>query len=225
MNVDHELKITPQAPALIAAFIHDGTPVRLMQNPSGDWVIERRGGGGSFSPGDRAACARLMLDLSSEAAAARSLIWINRGRLFRSLSPGPVPRIFNPSLATTSLIVIDEDRAVARRLRLHLRRMGYDASFAPSAYHAACCGESRKFDFVISDVGLTDVRDNELLRRLQREVGLVGIQSNHPLHQDDREFYTKPVTAAELHSAIQRMNQPLASTAARIDNPRNAISN
>jgi CheY-like chemotaxis protein len=189
-----------------------------LQEANGDWLIERPGRVRRASPGDRADCAQLMLSLGTDAAAARSYIWINRGRLLKLLRPqSPKPQ-FDPDNSAIRVLVIDGDETVARRLRLQLRRLGYTVQFARSAYHANALPGDKHFDVLISDVGLPDIRHYPFLHDLQTETGVTGVILNSGAPESPREFFTKPVTAVELHNAIQRLlptgaiNQPMDRT-------------
>lgn len=206
MNPPHDTDLVlPERSVLVAALLGDGPPVRLLQDANGDWLIERPGRVRRASPGDRADCAQLMLSLGTDAAAARSYIWINRGRLLKLLKPrAPKPQ-FDPDNSAIRVLVIDGEETVARRLRLQLRRLGYTVQFARSAYHANALPGDKHFDVLISDVGLPDIRHYPFLHELQTDIGVTGVILNSGAPDSPREFFTKPVTAVELHQAIQRL--------------------
>ncbi len=139
----------------------------------------------------------------TEAVAARS-----------SLSPRQLHR----------LLVVEDDEPTAVVLERLLRRQGHDVSTANSIKSALLLASSRRFDFVISDLGLPDGDGVDLMRQLTRDHGLRGIAlSGYGMDQDfvrtkQAGFFAhlvKPINFEELDRTVQQF----AGAAARDNGP------
>jgi len=145
-----------------------------------------------------------------------------------SLLEGPVLFLESEPAMTRHLrILLVEDHAdTARVLGRILQTAGYDVSHADSLVSARELANSRRFDLVISDVGLPDGSGLDLMRGLRETQGLSGIALSGFGTDDDvaasidagfAEHLTKPVDWERLKSAIERLTpakKPAACSAA-----------
>jgi PAS domain S-box-containing protein len=136
-----------------------------------------------------------------------------------SLLEGPVLFLESePAMAQHLRILFVEDhRDTARVLGRILKNAGFDVSHAGSLVKARELANSRRFDLVISDVGLPDGSGLDLMRGLRETQGLTGIALSGFGTEDDvaastaagfAEHLTKPVDWVRLRSAIERLTLP-----------------
>ena len=136
-----------------------------------------------------------------------------------SLLEGPVLFLESePALARHLRILFVEDHAdTARVLGRILQTAGFDVSHANSLVSARELANSRRFDLVISDLGLPDGSGLDLMRGLRETQGLTGIALSGFGTDDDvaastaagfAEHITKPVDWERLKSAIERLTPP-----------------
>jgi PAS domain S-box-containing protein len=145
-----------------------------------------------------------------------------------SLLEGPVLFLESePAVARHLRILFVEDhKDTARVLGRILQNAGFEVSHADSLVKARELAHSRRFDLVISDVGLPDGSGLDLMRGLRETQGLSGIALSGFGTDDDvaasavagfAEHLTKPVDWERLRSAIERLilqKKPVARSAA-----------
>jgi CheY-like chemotaxis protein len=136
-----------------------------------------------------------------------------------SLLEGPILFLESePALARHLRILFVEDHAdTARVLGRILQTAGYEVSHADSLVSARELANSRRFDLIISDLGLPDGSGLDLMRGLRETQGLTGIALSGFGTDDDlaastaagfAEHLTKPVDWERLRSAIERLTPP-----------------
>ncbi len=111
-------------------------------------------------------------------------------------------------------LVVDDSPDVADMLTIVLRRAGYEVETAYSASQALMAAFTRRFDVIVSDIGMPGMDGYELARRLRelpeyRAVPMVAVTGF--ASYDDRErsleegfdaHLSKPVDPATLTSTI-----------------------
>jgi PAS domain S-box-containing protein len=133
-----------------------------------------------------------------------------------SLLEGPTYLLdFNIGAVGPAEVLLVEDHAdTARVMRRVLEGAGYSVAHASSVAQARDLAHGRKFDLVISDVGLPDGTGLELMRDLKTAHGLTGIALSGFGTEDDvnaskaagfAEHITKPVEWERLRNAIARV--------------------
>ena len=120
-----------------------------------------------------------------------------------------------PAAAEPAAILLVEDHVdTARVLRRILEHAGFEVAHAGTVTAARELASSRRFDLVISDVGLPDGTGVELMRDLHSQYRLSGIALSGFGTDDDvaassaagfSEHLTKPVDWPQLRSAIDRV--------------------
>jgi PAS domain S-box-containing protein len=120
-----------------------------------------------------------------------------------------------PAAAEPASILLVEDHVdTARVLRRILEHAGFEVAHAGTVTAARELASSRRFDLVISDVGLPDGTGVELMRDLHSQYRLSGIALSGFGTDDDvaassaagfSEHLTKPVDWPQLRSAIDRV--------------------
>ena len=112
------------------------------------------------------------------------------------------------------ILLVEDHKDTARVLGRILKNAGFDVSHADSLVKARELAHSRRFDLVISDVGLPDGSGLDLMRGLRETQGLSGIALSGFGTDDDvaastaagfAEHLTKPVDWERLRSAIERL--------------------
>jgi PAS domain S-box-containing protein len=172
------------------------------------------------------AISKRVVDLHHGTIAARSAgpgqgsaFVVTLNAMETSLLEGPVFFLESePALARHLRILFVEDHAdTARVLGRILQTAGFDVSHANSLVNARELANSRRFDLVISDVGLPDGSGLDLMRGLREKQGLTGIALSGFGTDDDvaastaagfAEHITKPVDWERLKSAIERLTPP-----------------
>jgi PAS domain S-box-containing protein len=145
-----------------------------------------------------------------------------------SLLEGPVLFLESePAVAQhLQILFVEDHKDTACVLGRILKNAGFDVSHADSLIKARELAKSRRFDLVISDVGLPDGSGLDLMRGLRETQGLTGIALSGFGTDDDvaasttagfAEHLTKPVDWERLRSAIERLTslkKPAARNAA-----------
>jgi PAS domain S-box-containing protein len=145
-----------------------------------------------------------------------------------SLLEGPVLFLESePALAShVQILFVEDHKDTARVLTRILQNAGFEVSHADTLAKARELAAGRRFDLVISDVGLPDGSGLDLMRHLRETQGLTGIALSGFGTDDDvaastaagfAEHVTKPVDWERLRSAIERLTPrktPAARTAA-----------
>jgi PAS domain S-box-containing protein len=112
------------------------------------------------------------------------------------------------------LLLVEDHQDTARVMRRVLETAGYAVAHAASVAQARTLAHERKFDLVISDVGLPDGTGLDLMRDLNQAYGLTGIALSGFGTEDDvsaskaagfSEHLTKPVEWERLRDAITRV--------------------
>jgi DNA-binding response OmpR family regulator len=115
---------------------------------------------------------------------------------------------------TAELLLVEDHADTARVLTRILQSAGYKVAHADTITGARELARSRRFDIVVSDLGLPDGTGLELMRTLQAEHGLRGIALSGFGTDEDRaasreagfaEHLTKPVDWPLLRDAIERL--------------------
>ena len=145
-----------------------------------------------------------------------------------SLLEGPVLFLESePAIAGhVQILLVEDHKDTARVLGRILKNAGYDVGQAESVAAARELAAGRRFDLVISDLGLPDGSGLDLMRHLRETQGLSGIALSGFGTDDDiaasyaagfAEHVIKPVDWERLRSAIERLTRakkPGARTAA-----------
>jgi PAS domain S-box-containing protein len=133
-----------------------------------------------------------------------------------SLLEGPT-HLLDLDVGTTGpaeLLLVEDHQDTARVMRRVLETAGYAVAHAASVAQARDLAGQRKFDLVISDVGLPDGTGLDLMRDLSRAYGLTGIALSGFGTNDDikaskaagfSEHLTKPIEWERLRDAIARV--------------------
>ena len=133
-----------------------------------------------------------------------------------SLLDGPVYYVQDatPNTSRARILLVEDHSDTARVLLRLLERSGYDVGHADSLAAAKHLTEHRKFDLVISDLGLPDGSGLDLMRELRERHGLSGVALSGYGMDEDRaaskaagfaEHFTKPVDPERLRSAVERL--------------------
>jgi signal transduction histidine kinase/ActR/RegA family two-component response regulator len=145
-----------------------------------------------------------------------------------SLLEGPVLFLESEPAAAQHLhiLFVEDHNDTARVLGRILKNAGFDVSHADTLVRARELANSRRFDLVISDVGLPDGSGLDLMRGLRETQGLTGIALSGFGTDDDMaasmaagfaEHLTKPIDWERLRGAIERLTsrkKPAAQSAA-----------
>ncbi|WP_442887683.1 hybrid sensor histidine kinase/response regulator [Congregicoccus parvus] len=118
-------------------------------------------------------------------------------------------------------VLLVEDHAPTRTvLRNMLKKRGHSVDAASTVAEALALAESRRFDLVVSDIGLPDGDGCTLMRTLRERHGLVGIALSGYGAEADVErgraagfahYLTKPVERVALDDALARMSRSIPS--------------
>ena len=133
-----------------------------------------------------------------------------------SLLEGPAYLLDFDAVAAgpAEILLVEDHEDTARVMRRVLESAGYAVCHAPGIAQARKAAAARKFDLVISDVGLPDGTGLELMRELQQAHKLTGIAlSGYGTDEDVAaskaagfaEHLTKPVDWDRLRDAITRL--------------------
>ena len=133
-----------------------------------------------------------------------------------SLLEGPAYLLDFDAVAAgpAEILLVEDHEDTARVMRRVLESAGYAVCHAPGIAQARKAAAARKFDLVISDVGLPDGTGLELMRELQQTHKLTGIAlSGYGTDEDVAaskaagfaEHLTKPVDWDRLRDAITRL--------------------
>ena len=121
---------------------------------------------------------------------------------------------FNLHLVRRRALVVDDSPDVADMLTIVLRHAGYEVETAYSASEALMAAFARRFDVVVSDIGMPGMDGYELVRRLRElpeyratpMVAVTGFASYDDRERSLSEGFTahlsKPVDPATLTSTL-----------------------
>lgn len=145
------------------------------------------------------------------------------GATFTIHLPTTAAPVKNPDASPASLpapekkldiLLVDDHEDTSRTMQRLLERVGHRVSTAGTMNSALHAAGGRKFDLVISDIGLPDGSGLELMRQLGRDVNLKGIAlSGFGMDEDVQrsreagfaEHLTKPVDFQKLCSVIDQI--------------------
>jgi hypothetical protein len=122
-----------------------------------------------------------------------------------------------------SILLVEDHVDTARVLRRILEHAGFEVAHADTVATARELASNRRFDLVISDVGLPDGTGVDLMRYLHTQYQLSGIALSGFGTDDDvaassaagfAEHLTKPVDWPQLRSAIDRVLSSKAQNSA-----------
>jgi PAS domain S-box-containing protein len=141
-----------------------------------------------------------------------------------SLLEGPILFLESEPDATrhVQILLVEDHNDTACVLLRILKNACFDVSHAENVAKARALAKSRRFDLVISDLGLPDGSGLDLMRGLRESQGLTGIALSGFGMDDDlaasraagfAEHLTKPVDWEHLRSAIERLTPPRNPTA------------
>ena len=158
----------------------------------------------------------------SEGAGRGATFTVTLNAMETSLLEGPV--LFLESEPTGArhiqILFVEDHTDTARVLGRILKNAGFDVSHADSLAQARDLAAGRRFDLVISDVGLPDGSGLDLMRHLRDTQGLSGIALSGFGSEDDviastaagfAEHIVKPVDWERLREAIERLTPPKSS--------------
>lgn len=111
------------------------------------------------------------------------------------------------------ILLVEDHVDTAAAIAEILSNMGHDVTVANSVSSALAAAARRRFDFVVSDIGLPDGTGHELMRELVRRYRLRGVAvSGYGMEEDRRRslaagfsrHLTKPISVDQLRDALER---------------------
>jgi CheY-like chemotaxis protein len=155
------------------------------------------------------------ISVSSEGPGQGATFTVTLKAIETSLLDRSVSLPVEMDVATSVEILLVEDHAdTARVLRRILEHSGYSVTHADSVAQARVVADQRRFDLVVSDVGLPDGSGLDLMRYLHATYGLTGIALSGFGTAEDvaassaagfAEHLTKPVDWPQLRAGIDRL--------------------
>ena len=135
----------------------------------------------------------------------------------------------------TSVLVVEDEPAMARTLSLSLRARGYDVHLASTGEEALTSARSERPDLLLLDLGLPDVSGVEVITRLRAEsaVPVIVVSARHTsedkvaaLDAGADDYVTKPVGVDELLARIRAAvrRSPAADSAGIVEAGRLRIA-
>ncbi|HEY1765256.1 MAG TPA: ATP-binding protein [Opitutaceae bacterium] len=124
------------------------------------------------------------------------------------------PDASEPGRRSLRILLVEDHSATRAAMMRLLRKLGHELDSVPNATEAEAAAQHKKFDLVISDLGLPDRDGYELMRELRRQYNLTGIAvSGYGMDKDmlrsrDAGFamhLVKPITIDVLEKAIDRL--------------------
>jgi CheY-like chemotaxis protein len=135
--------------------------------------------------------------------------------------PGGNGKNLTPEQEEQLSVLLVEDNAVTLRVMSRLfRDFGYDVTPATDVSAARSAAQAKRFDLVVSDLGLPDGSGLELMRELRDRYGLRGIAlSGYGQAQDVLEsrqagfveHLVKPIDFKRLEAAVRRVSRDPSS--------------
>lgn len=110
------------------------------------------------------------------------------------------------------ILVVDDDAAILRTLRINLRARGYDVEAVSCGRDALSAAASSTPDLVILDLGLPDIDGTEVLRRLRAASNVPVLVLSARQQSDDKvealdegadDYVTKPFGMDELMARVR----------------------
>jgi DNA-binding response OmpR family regulator len=141
-----------------------------------------------------------------------------------SLLEGPVLFLESepPSVKHVQILFVEDHEDTARVLGRILRNAGFDLSHAGTVAEARSLAGTRRFDLLISDLGLPDGSGLDLMRALRDAQGMKGIALSGFGTDDDvaashaagfSAHLTKPVDWERLRAEIEKLTTARPSSA------------
>ena len=183
------------------------------------------------------AIAKRVIDLHHGSIAVRSqgrdqgaTFTIKLKAMQTSLLDGPAYLLDFDAVAAgpADILLVEDHEDTARVMQRILGAAGYIVAHAPRLADARKLAKGRKFDLVISDVGLPDGTGLELMRELHQAYGLRGIALSGYGTDEDlaaskaagfSEHLTKPIDWDRLRDAITRLMTAAKPEAEEINPP------
>ncbi|MBF0336609.1 MAG: response regulator [Nitrospirae bacterium] len=117
-------------------------------------------------------------------------------------------------IATSSILIIDDDEIVTRRLRTFFEREGYEVFTAANGLSGLETIEFNKIDVVITDIRMKDMDGIEVLKRAKSYykdiecIMVTGVKDNDyaikSLRAGAADYITKPVNLDELLMSVKK---------------------
>jgi PAS domain S-box-containing protein len=153
---------------------------------------------------------------SSEGKGQGARFTVTLNAMETSLLEGPVLFLESepPALKHIQILLVEDHEDTARVLGRILRNAGFDVSHAGTMADARALAASRRFDLVISDLGLPDGSGLDLMKSLRDAQGVKGIALSGFGTDDDvtasadagfAAHLTKPVDWDRLRAEIERL--------------------
>jgi two-component system CheB/CheR fusion protein len=127
----------------------------------------------------------------------------------------PPPDRYQDAPKRPQILLFDDHHDTAEALRNYLGRVGYDVTVAPNIGAACQCFEQKRFDLLLCDIGLPDVRGEHLLQRLRDAghhflaIALTGFGTETDIARSRAAgFYThltKPFSPQELKRTVEEV--------------------
>jgi signal transduction histidine kinase len=128
--------------------------------------------------------------------------------------PESMPRADQPWRAAVRVLLVEDHEETLKILAMLLRRLSFDVTTASSIKAALAAAAEKRFDLLISDLGLPDGLGYELMRSLRTTIHVRGIAlSGYGMSSDLRlsqeagfaEHLVKPVDLKVLQDTIARV--------------------
>jgi PAS domain S-box-containing protein len=165
------------------------------------------------------------ITVHSEGKGRGATFTVTLNAMATSLLEGPVLFLESepPRIKHIQILFVEDHEDTARVLGRILRNAGFDVSHAGTVAEARALAGSKRFDLLISDLGLPDGSGLELMRALRDAQGMKGIALSGFGTDEDvaasaaagfAAHLTKPVDWERLRAEIERI-RPVENSAAR----------
>jgi len=165
------------------------------------------------------------IEARSEGAGRGATFTVKLNAMATSLLEGPVLFLESesPRIKHIPILFVEDHEDTARVLGRILRNAGFDVSHAGTVADARALAASKRFDLLISDLGLPDGSGLELMRALRDAQGMKGIALSGFGTDEDvaasaaagfAAHLTKPVDWERLRAEIERI-KPAENSVAR----------
>ena len=133
---------------------------------------------------------------------------------------GQAGRVVNPLAQSKSVLIVEDDPAVARLIRLYLARAGYEVLVAEDGAEGLSLALERRPSLVVLDLNLPGMDGIEVCKRLRTESDVSIIMVTARVEEEDRlsglnigadDYVTKPFSPRELVArvnAVLRRSKP-----------------
>ena len=133
---------------------------------------------------------------------------------------GQAGRVVNPLAQSKSVLIVEDDPAVARLIRLYLARAGYEVLVAEDGAEGLSLALERRPSLVVLDLNLPGMDGIEVCKRLRTESDISIIMVTARVEEEDRlsglnigadDYVTKPFSPRELVArvnAVLRRSKP-----------------